>query len=90
VILAGEIDISVAAEAQQAIVGALTADPPNHVDVDLTQLSFVDSRGLSALIAGRRVADEHGRQYRVLNARGAVLRTLQITALLPFLNATSG
>ena len=87
-VFAGEIDLNVATAAQQAIVDALTVDPPDRLDVDLGQLTFLDSRGLSALITGRRLADANGRGYRVLNARGAVLRTLQITALLPFLNGT--
>jgi anti-sigma B factor antagonist len=50
--------------------------------VDLTQLEFLDSTGLGALIGAHKRAAEHGGSVRLVAHEGQILRLLRITGLL--------
>jgi anti-sigma B factor antagonist len=80
--LEGEIDISNAAALAAGLRQALSADgsAPELV-VDLAQLSFIDARGLAALVEGRRLADLSGTTMVLTHPSGLVRRLLQITGL---------
>ncbi|MDH6431579.1 anti-anti-sigma factor [Streptomyces sp. SAI-144] len=69
-------------------VGGLTralsvADAPegHRVVIDLTQVTFMDSSGVNALIAAYQSALAAQGWLRLVVARGAVLRTLQLVGL---------
>jgi anti-sigma B factor antagonist len=52
------------------------------VIVDLTQLEFLDSTGLGALIGAHRRAAEHGGSLRLIVREGPIFRLLTITGLI--------
>jgi anti-sigma B factor antagonist len=83
VLVAGEVDLATAPELQAALV-ELTGD----VIVDLTEVSFLDSSGLSALIAGRKHAAAAGHGFEVRHPAELVERAMKISGLYEFLNAT--
>jgi anti-sigma B factor antagonist len=59
------------------------ADRANHeIVVDLTQLEFLDSTGLGALIGAHKRAAEHSGSVRLVAHEGQILRLLRITGLL--------
>ena len=85
VMVAGEVDLATAPELHAALV-VLTGD----VIVDLTEVSFLDSSGLSALIAGRKHAAAAGHGFEVRHPAELVERAMKISGLYEFLNASGG
>ncbi|ATL31445.1 STAS domain-containing protein [Streptomyces formicae] len=61
--------------------------PVRQLRLDLTELTFVDSMGLAALLMVRRVADAHGVALRLDNRPRCVDRLLQLTGTLDHLTA---
>ncbi|MER7008586.1 STAS domain-containing protein [Dactylosporangium sp. NPDC000555] len=83
----GEIDLATAGQLRDAIVAAVTdAEPDVSLVVDLAELRFIDSAGISALLRGRRRALAAGRTFRVDGAAGLVLEVLQLTGVWPLLS----
>jgi anti-sigma B factor antagonist len=79
--LGGTLDIATSPTLRAALLEA--ADRSNHeIVVDLTQLEFLDSTGLGALIGAHKRAAEHGGSVRLVAHEGQILRLLRITGLL--------
>ena len=49
--------------------------------LDLTEVAFLDSTGLSVLVATRRIARARGAELRVVCPSGAALRVIRMTKL---------
>jgi anti-anti-sigma factor len=81
VCLAGDFDMSVAAELSDALVRAARAPGVTRVVVDLQHTAFLDSHGIAGLLAGFDAATAAGRGFRVTNAKGVVRQVLEITGL---------
>jgi len=75
----GEIDASTVGALDGAITDAASRSP--HVVIDLTQVTFVDSSGLGALIVGRQNARERGGSMSLVAPPPAVRRLLGSTHL---------
>jgi anti-sigma B factor antagonist len=79
--LGGSLDIATSPSLRAALMEA--ADGENHeIIVDLTQLEFLDSTGLGALIGAHKRATEHHGSVRLVAHEGQILRLLRITGLL--------
>ena len=76
VIVCGELDM-VGAPALEATLRALPAGATD-VRLDLSQLSFIDSAGLKALLTGHELM---GGRLTLKNPQPQLLRVLQITGL---------
>jgi anti-sigma B factor antagonist len=74
----GEVDMATAPDLRQTLGRCLEREPPLLV-VDLSQVSFLGSAGLAALVE----AQQHARatQLRLVATHRAVLRPLQVTGL---------
>src|SRR4051812_18571489 len=81
VCLAGDFDMSVAAELSDALVRAARAPGVREVLVDLRRTQFLDSHGIAGLLAGYEAAQRAGRRLGVTNAEGMVRQVLEITGL---------
>jgi anti-sigma B factor antagonist len=76
----GEIDTSTADNLTQAVDAAL--EPGGvRLAVDLSQVTFVDSAGASALLAAHRSAIARGGRLGVVSPSGQVLRLLRLLGL---------
>jgi len=86
----GELDLATAAEAEDAIVGAVTAG--RHAVVDLRGLEFMDSTGVRVLIAAHRAAGEHGGRLSLVRPgdESPVGRVLAISGLDSVLELVDG
>lgn len=79
--LRGSLDLATSPSVRAALVEA--ADKDRHdIIVDLTQLEFLDSTGLGALIGAHRRAAEHGGRVRLIVQDGPIARLLNITGLM--------
>jgi anti-sigma B factor antagonist len=76
----GELDI-VSVEGLEAQVEDLLVRPATQVDLDLTELTFMDSSGLAVLV---RLANQFG-PLRVRGARPLVRRVIEVTGLTEIL-----
>ena len=78
--LHGELDMSTATELRERLLG-LASEGPTQVTVDLSQLSFVDSTGLSVLITGLKRLRQQGGDMALRSPTPATRRVLEITGL---------
>ena len=88
VAVAGEIDLTTAEVLHDGLRGALSAQHPHRVEVDLAAVSFMDCTGLTVLLVARHTALRAGGQLRITNPQPIVRRVLELTGLLGVLTAT--
>jgi anti-anti-sigma factor len=82
VFVSGEIDLSAKPLIDDALQEA--QKEPADVIIDLSQVTFIDSTGINALIGARRVTP--GGQLHVVGASGRVRRVLEITGVAEYLS----
>jgi len=83
----GELDISVRDDVVAVLASELQRPGYDAVRADLSAVSFLDSGGIAAFIKLRRDAEAAGRKFTIADPRGPVLRTLEITGVLPVLTS---
>ena len=74
----GEVDLATAPALEQTLLD-VAEDRTGEVIVDLTGCSFLDSRGLRALVAARARLERSNRQLALVLSNPSVLRIFQIT-----------
>ena len=78
--VAGEVDIATVEELVTAAEDCLSQDP-RGLRVDLSQVSFIDSSGLGALVRIRNRARERGIPVELAEVPASVERVLEMTGL---------
>jgi anti-sigma B factor antagonist len=79
--LRGSLDLATSPTVRAALMDAGEKGERNLV-VDLTQVEFLDSTGLGALIGAHRRATEHGGTFKLVVNEGPISRLLNITGLI--------
>ena len=79
VTVAGEIDMFTAARLRERLLELAAVGRP--VVIDLDQVGFMDSAGLSALVGAANRAAAHGGSLRVVCARPKILKLFRLTGL---------
>ena len=74
----GEVDLAKVPAFARTLLGA-TGDGSGEVIVDLTACSFLDSRGLGALLANRGRLERSNRRMVLVVSNRSVMRVFQIT-----------
>ena len=82
--LVGDLDLATCPLLAEAIEKAVNADGVEHIVLDLADVPFMDCSGMSTLIAGRIEAEHRGRDLRLVNAQGIVLRLLSMTGVINY------
>jgi anti-anti-sigma factor len=77
----GEVDAETASVLVSAGLAALARADLAALDLDLSQVSFIDSTGIGALVAIRNDALARGKTLTVPNPSSRVMEVLAITAL---------
>jgi anti-sigma B factor antagonist len=77
----GEIDLATATELRQRLDPVLAAGT-GDVDLDLSEVTFLDSRGLVALLHARQALHDNHRRLRVRNPSKPVLRVFELSGVL--------
>jgi anti-anti-sigma factor len=83
----GEIDVETAHEVREAVAAALAAGRPSHIELNLRLVTFIDSVGISGLVAGFQTAEVSGIKLVVTEPSRFVHRQLWITGLLGLFGA---
>jgi len=77
--LRGEVDLSWSQQVRRAILDALGAT--GKVGVELSQVSYIDSSGIAALVEGFQNARGKGQQFGLIASSSAVMAVLQLARL---------
>ena len=78
--IGGELDLAAASTLEAELNDAL-AGGFDLIVVDLAQLDFIDSTGLSVLVRGHQQAQEAGLELGLINPGAQVERLLSLTGL---------
>jgi anti-sigma B factor antagonist len=78
--LEGELDLATAPQLRERLVALAERDDTDIV-LDLTDLNFVDSTGLSVLVMALNRSRAAGRSITLRNPSASVMRILEITGL---------
>jgi anti-anti-sigma factor len=81
VVLSGELDTSTAGQLYEQLA-ELTRDGVIHVALDLSGLEFMDSTGLSVIIAEHKRTNASGGELVILSPQSPVRRLFDITGLM--------
>jgi anti-sigma B factor antagonist len=77
--LSGEVDLSWSPQVRRAILDALEGD--HAVAVDLSDVGYIDSSGIAALVEGFQTARKNGRRFALVAVSEAVMAVLQLARL---------
>ena len=83
----GEVDVDTAHELREAVVGVLNRDRPARIELDMRSVTFIDSVGISAMVAGFQAAAVSGTKLVVTHPSRFVHRQLWVTGLLGLFGA---
>jgi anti-anti-sigma factor len=86
VTVVGEVDIATSAQLQEACLEALDAGV--DVELDLAEVQFLDSSGISVLVRAHQRLDGLGRRFVIRAASRPVRRVLEISGLDATLGVT--
>ena len=79
VVVSGELDIATAPRLAAEVDAAVR--PGTSIVVDLADVTFMDSSGLRAILAGHAAARAHGVRYGVISSGQAVQRVFDLTRM---------
>jgi anti-anti-sigma factor len=78
----GEIDVDTAHEVREAVTEALAKDRPRRIELNMRLVTFIDSVGISAMVAGFQTAKVSNVDLVVTEPSRFVHRQLWVTGLL--------
>lgn len=76
VVVSGEVDVSNAEELRAKIDAGFADEAVEQIEVDLAEVSYIDSTGIGVLVGSAHRAPDAGRAFEVLNPQANVLRIL--------------
>jgi len=88
--LSGELDIA-SVPLLEAAVERTLAEPTKSLTLDLSELMFIDSTGLAAIVLASKRCEGHGHDFSLIRGPAAVQRLFELTGLvdaLPFRDAS--
>lgn len=77
----GDVDLATAPLLLSALLDAVRQHRPRVLELDLAGLTFLDARGVSALLRTHLVARELGCRLRLLRPRPHIRRVLDLTGV---------
>ncbi|HTA05686.1 MAG TPA: STAS domain-containing protein [Solirubrobacteraceae bacterium] len=87
VALTGELDVATALRLQRTLARLIADDATSKLTLDLSQLTFIDSSGLAAIVYASRLCERHDCELSVIRGSDAVHSVFEMTGLaehLPF------
>lgn len=84
----GTLDSATVESLRDTLLETLQRDRPTLLVVDLTFVTFMDSVGIGALVAGQRAARDVGAGFQLRNPSEFVHHQLRVTGLTELLGLT--
>jgi anti-anti-sigma factor len=84
----GEIDMTTVEALSDTLATVLRQERPIHIDVNLAEVTFMDSSGVNALMACRAEAQPAGCRITISHPRPTVHRVLTVTGIGPLFGLT--
>jgi anti-anti-sigma factor len=81
VVAAGELDMAAAFKLESGVDPLLEDEAVDSLQLDLSEVGFVDSAGLGALLSLRERAQDRGVALEIARASDPVRRLLELTGL---------
>jgi anti-anti-sigma factor len=78
--LEGELDLSVSGDLERQLL-AVVRRAPEHICIDLTRITYLDSSSVRALLRAAEAATDDGKKLRVGGASGVSRRVLELTGV---------
>lgn len=79
--LVGEVDFANVDHVSDWLLSAIEKSPRPRIEIDLAELSFLDSSGIRCFILAHRHATNRGSQLAVINPQVPVRRVLEATGV---------
>ncbi len=76
----GRLDITTAWQFRLKLQNAIASDSPNIL-VNLSKVNFIDSSGLTSLVAGMRETDKVGGSFRLCNVHSEARLVFEVTMM---------
>lgn len=83
--VSGEVDVSNAAELRSEIE-RVAAEGPASIELDLSDVAYIDSTGIGVLVGAAHAAAEAGRTFAVVRPQANVKRILGLLGVEKDLN----
>jgi anti-anti-sigma factor len=77
----GEVDSSNAAEIRDAVQAVLRASAPRRIQLNLGDVTLLDSAGIGVLVACHGIAAEHGTVFVITNPSPIIHRQLRVSGI---------
>lgn len=88
--VAGEIDELTAGSLHAALAGVLREHHPRRIELDLSEVTFIESSGVRTLLTGAVMAQRIGCDLLVVRPSPVVHRLLRVCGLLDVLGVVDG
>lgn len=86
VVVSGEIDMAVTEALSASVLGVLHAGEVRLIELEMSDVRFIDACGVRALLAARNDARGKGKALVVSGARGLPRRVLEMTGVFDALS----
>ena len=83
-VITGELTIFTAATLKQTLLDAIAQGGPDEIDIDLSDVSEIDSAGLQLMVMTKREAAAAGKNVRFVRHSDAVLDLIDLCDLSGF------
>jgi anti-sigma B factor antagonist len=80
-VLAGELDLDRADAVRDSLAEASASGACRYLNVDVAEVSFIDSYALGALVSARNTAASNGVSLTLTNPSQPVRKAIQVTGL---------
>jgi anti-sigma B factor antagonist len=83
ILLTGDVDMATAPMLDER-VDTLVRDGKHKLEIDLTQVKFIDSKGLASLVSTHRKLRGEGKSLVLSGVAPSVMRILEVTGLVRY------
>ena len=80
-VLSGELDLDRADAVRDSLAAASAGGGCRYLNVDVAEVTFIDSYALGALVSARNTAASHGVSLTLTNPSQPVRKAIQVTGL---------
>lgn len=87
-VLSGEIDYEKLPQVRQAVSRALATVEARRFELDLADVTFIDSSGLGMVVDARRACDSQGTSFTIIGVPDQIRRVFTLSGLEVFLEST--